>query len=141
MPPIVFSSFEYLLVGWCAASILVCSVVGLYSGTYRLTKWYSWPLLALFAPLPLVIARPVVSGLTLDPYCAAYTIGMTMIFATFHANTLLPRLVPDFHSGGWTASIFLAAVIGLGAAAGAYYSWGNTTDFSYWFPAWETPDL
>ncbi len=110
---IVIPSVEFLIAGYVAGLLAGVATVAVLRTAFRVGSAGNWFLLAVLLPLPILAAVPLTSIVFLPTEAALPSVGMTIVVGFFVIHWLFPALLPDFQTDSFSASAFLALILGL----------------------------
>ncbi|CAN5461260.1 hypothetical protein BH09SUM1_BH09SUM1_24190 [soil metagenome] len=119
-----FPDTTFIVAAYVSAAILVTICMAVMRGSFRVSGAPSWILLALLAPLPVLVGIPIAGLTALNTEAALPATGISIVAGLIWIHFILPALVPDYSPGNFGASCLPAVLIGAAVMIGGVA--GNT---------------
>lgn len=129
-------SLTYLVVGYVLGAILVLLGAVLLRSNVRVAGFSSWLLLAVFAPVPVLLGYTAASLSMLNVEYMLPPVALTVLLAIVLIHFGLPAILPDFQTSNLGATCVLAVFLGFATLVGAAVS----GEFRAFFP-FHDPEL
>jgi len=108
-----FGKVEYMVVAFVIGAVLVGIIAASMKNQFRVEGVASWLALALFAPVPVLLGKPLAGLVALPTEAALPSVGVTVVLAVLWIHLILPALLPDFQVNALSASCVPAVCLGL----------------------------
>jgi len=114
-----FGTGNYMIVSYAISLFLLLMAILAIKKYVRIVGTESWITVALFGPVMLVLALPVVTLTNLPPDYSV-PVAVTAFLLTIPViHWVLPRFAADFQTENFGASLMLSLMVGIGTLMGA----------------------
>lgn len=118
----VIPSLTFLVVSYVLGSFLVLLLTYALRSAIRVGGVLDWLLLAIIAPVPVLLGTTLASLAQLDVSYSLPPVAITILIGVLLIHYILPSILPDFQVANFGASCLLAAGLGFSTLVGGAVS-------------------
>ncbi|MCC6545771.1 hypothetical protein IT570_01285 [Candidatus Sumerlaeota bacterium] len=117
---------QFALICYAAGAVIAVVVAAIFKKHIRVNSAPSWVFLAILAPIPTLLAKPLVAMVGLPPENALPVTALAVFLCLFVVHWVLPAVLPDFQTENFAVSMLMAFCIGA-VVMGAGFGTGEFT--------------